>query len=172
MSFVFFLAEYLHICQKADPNLKGCIETSIETLRPFLIKGIPSLDVPSIDPIDIGNLLVSEKTQSNGLHITAKNIRAFGASTFKLKNLEWVILWYFTWRRRSNGDVKWCIFFTYRIVDYGKVYNVDVFFPRLHVEGIYDVSGQILLLPIRGSGPFIGNFSKFNFTSISTGSKF
>lgn len=81
-------ADYLHICRKSDPNLIGCMETSIETLRPFLIKGIADLDIPSIDPIDIGNLLVSESTRSNGLHITAKNIRAFGSSLFKLKNLE------------------------------------------------------------------------------------
>lgn len=84
---LFLAAEYLHICQRSDPNLKGCMVTSIETLRPFLIRGIPALDIPSIDPIQIGDLLVSESS-SNGLHITAKNIRAFGASTFKLKNLE------------------------------------------------------------------------------------
>lgn len=62
--------------------------TSIERLRPSLITGIPDLDIPSIDPMDIGDLLVSESTQSNGLRITAKNIRANGASTFKIKSLE------------------------------------------------------------------------------------
>lgn len=48
----------------------------------------------------------------------------------------------------------------YRVVEYGKTYNVEVFFPRLQVEGTYDVNGQILLLPIKGQGPFTGNFSK------------
>lgn len=38
--------------------------------------------------MDIGNLLVAESTRSNGLHITAKNIKAFGAATFKIKKLE------------------------------------------------------------------------------------
>lgn len=64
------------------------MKTSIERLRPKLISGIPEYDIPSIDPMDIGNLLVSEATQSNGLRITAKNIRAFGASTFIIKSLE------------------------------------------------------------------------------------
>lgn len=61
---------------------------SIESLRPSLVKGIPDLDIPSIDPMNIGNLIVSESTQSNGLRISAKSIKAFGASNFKIKKLE------------------------------------------------------------------------------------
>lgn len=48
----------------------------------------------------------------------------------------------------------------FRVVEYGKMYNADVFFPKLEVEGTYEVNGQVLLLPIRGTGPFKGNFSK------------
>lgn len=65
-----------------------CIISSIEALRPLLVKGVPELDIPSIEPMDIGNLLVSENTRSNGLHISAKNIKAHGASTFKIKSLQ------------------------------------------------------------------------------------
>ena len=50
--------------------------------------------------------------------------------------------------------------FSFRVVEYGKQYNVEVFFPKLEVDGMYDVSGQVLLLPIKGSGPFHGTFSK------------
>lgn len=64
------------------------METSIDTLRPYLVKGIPDLDIPSIDPIDIGNLIVSESTRSNGLHISANKIKAFGSSSFKIKKME------------------------------------------------------------------------------------
>lgn len=46
-----------------------------------------------------------------------------------------------------------------RVVEYGKTYNVDIFFPKLNVEGVYEVSGQILLLPIKGNGIFKGNFT-------------
>lgn len=53
------------------------------------MSGIPSLDIPSIEPMDIGNLLVSESTRSNGgLQISANSIRAYGASTFKIKKME------------------------------------------------------------------------------------
>ena len=81
-------AEYLHICHKNDPKLIDCMKKSVEVIRPFLVRGIDELDIPSIDPIDIGDLLVSESTQGNGIQITAKDIKAFGASGFKIKNLE------------------------------------------------------------------------------------
>lgn len=51
----------------------------------------------------------------------------------------------------------------FRVTEYGKQYNVEVFFPKMDVEGTYDVSGQVLLLPIKGSGPFTGTFCKASF---------
>lgn len=60
-------------------------------------------------------------------------------------------------------------------MEYGKHYTVEVFFPKMEVDGIYDVSGQILLLPIRGHGPFHGTFSKIillNIIFFSTNKKF
>lgn len=84
-----FSADVLHICHKSDPDLNGCVVTSIEKLRPSLVSGIPELDIPSIEPMDIGDLLVSENTRSSGgLQISANNIRAYGASTFKIKKME------------------------------------------------------------------------------------
>lgn len=147
------------------------MEESIETLRPYLVKGIPDLDIPSIDPIDIGNLIVSEKTRSNGLHISAKNIKAFGPSSFRLKKLEWVSSELISAREFLPISQKWRElrnYFHFSVLDYGKLYNVEVFFPRLHVEGTYDVSGNILLVPIRGSGPFLGNFSQYLIFSLKT----
>jgi len=129
------IPEYLHICRKSDPHLIDCMKTSIEVIRPFVVRGIPALDVPSIDPIDIGDLLVSEtaRSGSNGVQITAKDIKTYGASSFILRSLE--------------------------VIDYGNLYNVEVFFPLLHVEGTYDINGSVLLLPIQGTGRFTGNFT-------------
>lgn len=92
MFFVFIplsLADVLHICHRSDPDINGCIVTSIEKLRPALKVGMPELDIPSIDPMDIGNLLVSENTRANGgLQISANSIRAYGASLFQIKNMQ------------------------------------------------------------------------------------
>lgn len=63
--------------------------TSIEKLRPALKNGLPELDIPPIEPMDIGDLLVSENTRANGgLKISANSIRAYGASLFNIKSLQ------------------------------------------------------------------------------------
>lgn len=64
------------------------MEENIETMRPFLIEGIPELDIPSIDPIDIGNLTISGGARSNSAHVTNKKLRVFGTSSFELKKLQ------------------------------------------------------------------------------------
>lgn len=64
------------------------MKKSIDTIRPFLVSGIPELDIPSIEPMRIGDLLVSENTRGNGLRITAKDIDSYGSSNFIIKNLE------------------------------------------------------------------------------------
>lgn len=60
----------------------------MERVRPYASNGIPELDVPGIEPLFLGDLLVSEKTNNNGLTITAKNLKAYGPSAFKVKRLE------------------------------------------------------------------------------------
>jgi len=32
-------ASYMHVCKRNDPQLNECIVNSIETLRPYLLKG-------------------------------------------------------------------------------------------------------------------------------------
>jgi len=127
------IPNFIHVCRKNDPLLDDCMVKSIETLRPYLVKGIPELDVPSIDPMIIGDLLMSERTRTNGLRLSAKKIRAFGASLFKLKKIE--------------------------VVEYGRLYNVEAFFPKLNIDGVYEINGQMLQIPVKGSGPLSANYT-------------
>lgn len=41
-------------------------------------------------------------------------------------------------------------------------FDFELNLPRLQGEGQYDINGQILTLPLKGNGPFTGNFSKLN----------
>lgn len=84
-----FLADYIHVCHKNDVKLSDCMIESIDFLRPHLAKGIPEANIPSIEPLSLGDLLVSEKTKSNnGLQVTAKNIKVWGPSQFSFRSLE------------------------------------------------------------------------------------
>ncbi|XP_055610023.1 protein takeout-like [Uranotaenia lowii] len=128
------LPEYLHVCHREDPKLIDCMKQSIETLRPYLARGIPELDIPAIEPINIGDLIVAESVPGQGVSITAKDIKAYGPSNFRLKKLN--------------------------VIDYGKIYSFELELPQLYVEGRYVVDGRIILFPVKGAGKFTGNFTQ------------
>lgn len=83
-----FAADYLLICHRNDTNLNACMKKSIENLKPYLARGIPEYDIPALEPILLGDLIVAESVPGQGLSITAKDIKAYGASNFKLKRLK------------------------------------------------------------------------------------
>lgn len=47
------------------------------------------------------------------------------------------------------------------VVEYGRSYKFLLLLPHLYVEGRYDIDGRVLVLPIKGSGKFTGNFSEY-----------
>ena len=56
-----------------------------------------------------------------------------------------------------------CVFLYFSVgsvIEYGKIYSFELELPHLYVEGRYVVDGRILLLPVKGSGKFTGNFSE------------
>jgi hypothetical protein len=79
----------LQVCSKGDPNLNQCVYNSVERLKPYLVNGIPEYDIPSLEPIDLGDLIVAGSRTGEGLSITAKDIKAFGAGNYILKNLKY-----------------------------------------------------------------------------------
>lgn len=81
-------ADFLLVCKKSDPNINGCVHNSVNNLKPYLVKGIPDYDIPSLEPIDLGDLIVAGSKTGQGLFITAKNIKAYGAGNWILKNLK------------------------------------------------------------------------------------
>lgn len=81
-------ADFIHVCKGNDPQLNDCIVQSIQALRPLLATGIPEMDVPSMEPLDVGNLLVTKRTTQNGLQVLANNIKAYNASQYKVFNMK------------------------------------------------------------------------------------
>ncbi|XP_055694818.1 uncharacterized protein LOC129796516 [Lutzomyia longipalpis] len=126
--------DYLQICKQSDPDLPQCMIRSIEQLRPKLAEGIPELDIPRLEPIDLGDLLVAGSNTQNGLTITAKDIQSYGASNFHIKQIE--------------------------VIEYGQHYKLQLVLPHLYTKGRYSIDGRVLLLPIKGAGKFTGNFTR------------
>ncbi|XP_071455446.1 putative beta-carotene-binding protein [Hetaerina americana] len=124
------IPSYIKVCQLSNPNIEECVKNSIERLRPYLVKGIPEFNVPSIEPLNIKSI---NANQGQSIKITLKDVKAYGCSDFIINRMK--------------------IDFKTNTMDFG------LNLPHLYIESNYEVDGKILLLPIRGRGPFTGNFT-------------
>lgn len=128
------MPDYLTICSRNDPDLSECVKNSVHNLRPYLRDGIKELNVPAMDPLYIGDLNILEGG-STGINVRARKLNVFGAANFEIKKI--------------------------RLSIPNRRFDFELNLPRLQGEGFYDINGNILALPIKGSGPFVGNFTNF-----------
>lgn len=84
----FFLASFLKICNRSDPNLKQCIKESVEQLRPLLSKGIPEFDIPSCEPLIIPEVAIDQGSGTVAVKSVYKNIQVYGPSKFIIRNIK------------------------------------------------------------------------------------
>lgn len=80
-------ADYLNICAKSDENPNDCLKTSIDAFRLALTNGIPNVDTPSIDPLDIGDLFESHKKRHE-INVKVQHIIVMGILKFKIDKIE------------------------------------------------------------------------------------
>ncbi|XP_038209393.1 circadian clock-controlled protein daywake-like [Zerene cesonia] len=119
------LPEYIKVCKRDQSSINECVKNSVQSLRPNLIAGIPEINVPSIEPF-----YITEVVAINGdlapLKASATNVKVSGAGNFSIKSLDL--------------DLE-----TYTI-------QARVRFPLLHLEGNYKMDAQILVIPLKGQG--------------------
>ncbi|XP_017145336.1 protein takeout [Drosophila miranda] len=127
------MPEYIQVCHRNDPELSKCLKSSVHNLRPYLAKGIKELNVPPLEPLYIGDLSILDG--SAGITVRAKKLSVLGASNFEITKL-----------RASTQNRR---------------FDFELILPHLQGEGMYEINGNILALPIKGNGPFTGNFTNF-----------
>lgn len=74
------IAEFLHVCNRNDPDINKCISESVMHIRPYLVEGVPEYNIPSLEPLLLKELVASES--QNGIRISGNNVKAYGASDF------------------------------------------------------------------------------------------
>ncbi|KAK0082829.1 hypothetical protein PV325_009774 [Microctonus aethiopoides] len=125
------LPEFLHVCNRNDPNINTCISESVMHIRPYLVEGVPDYNIPSLEPLLLKELVASES--QNGIRISGNNVKAYGASDFTVGRM---------------------------MVDMDKLeFDFDIHLPHLYFVGEYEIDGKVLLLPIRGNGQMYGNIT-------------
>ncbi|XP_049857354.1 circadian clock-controlled protein daywake-like [Schistocerca gregaria] len=124
--------EYVRPCARSDPELSACIGRAIDHLRPFIVKGIPELAVPTIEPLVIPRLSMENGNGAVRVRAAFHNVTIVGASNYTVSTVK--------------ADMT-----TYRI-------DVGLRLPSIETTGRYDVSGNILLFPVRSRGEFWAGF--------------
>ncbi|CAG5036383.1 unnamed protein product [Parnassius apollo] len=130
------IPDYIQVCKRDPETINECVRDSIEQLRSKLVKGIPELNVPSLDPFYISEISPPLGKNMRALQAVGKDIKVSGAGNFTIKSI---------------------------FVDLEKMtVRARVRFPRLHFEGKYKVDIQFLVLPIRGEGTLVADAIKCN----------
>ncbi|XP_014289104.1 protein takeout [Halyomorpha halys] len=136
------LPSYIKVCKRNDPKINQCIINSIETLRPQLIKGIPELDVPAMEPLKLKKISVSE---GGPFRAVGTDVIVKGASNFEIKDLQ--------------CDIEKLEFI------------VAIYIPFLTFDCTYDVDARVLQLRVKGNGPLKANATDIDGKGIVKGKK-
>lgn len=120
------LPHYIKPCSRNDPDLNACAKQHAIQAIPQFINGDPKYKVPPLDPILIEELSVAQGSSNFGLFFLARNATLWGLKDVQVKDV--------------RIDLQ-----KHRI-------EYDLFFPVLDVQFRYNVSGKVLILPIRGDG--------------------
>lgn len=125
-------------CPRTDnlAEYNKCILKQLQALTPLLVKGVPSLKLPALDPLFLPSLTVDRNLDSLKIKANMSQIRVYGGTNYVVRDL-----------KANPNDL---------------TVSIKVLMPHIHVNGEYDVQGRLLLLPLSGLGSFKGNFSKFS----------
>ncbi|CAL4124495.1 unnamed protein product [Meganyctiphanes norvegica] len=127
-------ASSLRQCRVNNNNeLNSCLIQTMEALRPHLHTGVPELSLPILEPMFIPNLNFRQGNGAVNINAVFRNLEIRGLSSFNTTYIEADPL--------------------------SQTLNVGLYIPELRVTGSYDLDGLLLVLPIKGQGPFWTTFN-------------
>ncbi|XP_041973131.1 circadian clock-controlled protein daywake-like [Aricia agestis] len=115
------LPDYMKPCD-ISKEFQECVRSRLDDVLPKFAKGIPDLKVPSIDPVDLNNIVIDQ----NNLKITFEDTKLYGLSTVKISEF----------KVKTVGEAKFVL----------------GFIGNLSLTANYTADGRILILPIKGEG--------------------
>ncbi|XP_023022117.1 circadian clock-controlled protein daywake [Leptinotarsa decemlineata] len=124
------LPSFVEVCHRPDAKIKDCLVRNIEKLRPMFLKGIPELQIPSLNP-----LIIPKASLEIGDRFSAdfNEIQIFFANEFVIEKLDFNV---------ENFKL-----------------DLSILFPRLRILSNYNIKGKLLVLELDGSGSADGNYT-------------
>ncbi|XP_014289105.1 circadian clock-controlled protein daywake [Halyomorpha halys] len=137
------LPDYIPTCKRNDPNFDKCVVDAVEVVRPYLVKGIPKIRVPSLEPLHIPQLSINRDLENIKVKANLKDLKVWGGNGFKINKF------------KSNLD-KLSV-------------EMSVTVPTAYVTSDYEIDGRLLVVPLKGKGIFSGNFTNISADVKGTG---
>ncbi|XP_049872266.1 circadian clock-controlled protein daywake-like isoform X2 [Pectinophora gossypiella] len=123
-SIAMELPSYIKSCSRNDPDLNECaLKSARESLHQFSL-GDPARELPALDPLYVEEMTVYVPNE-NGLKLTFKENYFHGLSVLQLNDLKFDL--------------------NKKIITADALVNLDV-------KNKYDLSGKILVIPIKSNG--------------------
>ncbi|XP_059486361.1 uncharacterized protein LOC132202984 [Neocloeon triangulifer] len=133
LTIVKTLPEYIIPCTKTDPEVNNCIKNTFNHLRKYLQRGIPELNMDPLDPLRLDQLLMENGVGNVRVRALFNNMTVLGAGNYTVITVK--------------SDLS-----KLRI-------DLGMRLPRLSAMGHYEVTGQVLLFPVRSRGDFWATFN-------------
>lgn len=108
----------------------------------YLQKGMDYLNIPPIDPYTVNGTTFEYKRGEISARMTIKTATFYGMSKAEIKDV------------RTKVDEK------------GMASEIDVFTPRIYVEGLYKASGKFNSFKINAKGTFNMTFSEWKILTV------
>ncbi|XP_023014601.1 protein takeout [Leptinotarsa decemlineata] len=76
-------------CRRSDENLSKCILQAMEKARPFLVKGIPEINLPPFDPLYVESVNMDQETQALSFKANLTNAFVYGFTNYACPRFEY-----------------------------------------------------------------------------------
>ncbi|XP_018011503.1 protein takeout [Hyalella azteca] len=110
-------------------RLNECLVSAIKRIQPQLGDGIPSLNIPPMEPLLLDDILFRQAEGPVNIEARYRKVMVTGASMFDLK--------YFDWFAEE------------------KKMFLGMTFPMMIMTGQYNLTGNVFQLPVEGNGDFV-----------------
>lgn len=128
-----FFDDILKQCKVLDQDsLDSCLHHMLNSIRSYLPDGIPEWNIPVLEPLAIRGISLNQGGGNTRIRATFKDLRVSGLSNYTI-----------TYVKSDPAKYK---------------FTLGLQFPKLHITGVYDIFGNLLLIPIKGHGPFWADF--------------
>uniref|UniRef100_A0A1B6CP84 Protein takeout n=1 Tax=Clastoptera arizonana TaxID=38151 RepID=A0A1B6CP84_9HEMI len=137
------LQDVAKACERKDNDFSTCVVKSMNAMRQKLKNGLPELKIASLDPMFVPKIQITQGSGPVKIDSVLTNQVFHGLSNYKII--------------KANIDFD------------RSIMTFDLTLPYLYVEGDYKIDGQILLLPVQGSGDSWSNYTTVFATGVLKG---